>query len=38
VRYRGLHIDRAHYDKARQWLDDFSPADQQPPARPEEPS
>ena len=23
VRYRGLHIDRAHYDKARQWLNDF---------------
>ena len=23
VRYRGLHIDRAHYDKARQWLKDF---------------
>ena len=23
VRYRGLHIDRAHYDKARQWLSDF---------------
>lgn len=20
VRYRGLHIDKAHYDKARQWL------------------
>ena len=35
VRYRGLHIDRAHYDKARQWLDDFTPAGQQP-ARPEE--
>jgi citrate lyase subunit beta/citryl-CoA lyase len=36
VRYRGLHIDRAHYDKARQWLDDFCPAGQQPAARPEE--
>jgi citrate lyase subunit beta/citryl-CoA lyase len=23
VRYRGLHIDRAHYDKARQWLNDL---------------
>jgi citrate lyase subunit beta/citryl-CoA lyase len=23
VRYRGLHIDRAHYDKARQWLKDL---------------
>jgi citrate lyase subunit beta / citryl-CoA lyase len=22
VRYRGLHIDRAHYDKAQQWLED----------------
>jgi hypothetical protein len=20
VRYRGLHIDKAHYDKALQWL------------------
>jgi citrate lyase subunit beta/citryl-CoA lyase len=39
VRYRGLHIDRAHYDKARQWLDDFTPAGQQPPGRfDEEPS
>jgi citrate lyase subunit beta/citryl-CoA lyase len=23
ARYRGLHIDRAHYDKALQWLDDY---------------
>ena len=36
VRYRGLHIDRAHYDKARQWLDDFFPAGEQPSARPDE--
>ena len=27
VRYRGLHIDRAHYDKALQWLADLSRTD-----------
>jgi citrate lyase subunit beta / citryl-CoA lyase len=20
ARYRGLHVDRAHYDRAREWL------------------
>jgi citrate lyase subunit beta / citryl-CoA lyase len=39
TRYRGLHIDRAHYDKALQWLEDFSEADRESPAwRKEEPS
>jgi citrate lyase subunit beta/citryl-CoA lyase len=39
ARYRGLHIDRAHYDKARQWLEDFSPTEGGSPARhKEEPS
>lgn len=39
VRYRGLHIDRAHYDKARQWLGDLVLTDRESPApREEEPS
>jgi citrate lyase subunit beta/citryl-CoA lyase len=24
VRYHGLHVDKAHYDKALRWLEDFS--------------
>jgi citrate lyase subunit beta/citryl-CoA lyase len=27
VRYRGLHIDKAHYDKAVQWLAEARAAD-----------
>jgi len=39
ARYRGLHIDRAHYDKARQWLEDFPPTEGKSPVRhKEEPS
>jgi citrate lyase subunit beta/citryl-CoA lyase len=36
ARYRGLHIDRAHYDKARRWLEDFSRTDGEFPVRPKE--
>lgn len=39
VRYRGLHIDRAHYDKAVQRLEDYSQTKGESPARhKEEPS